>query len=71
VAEATAERGERSDPPGVTVDELIVELLRIRARLHSLDIATAVLLTEIEAGAGEEEPLGGLFDRRVRRGAPS
>ena len=62
---------DRSDPPGLTVDELVVELLRIRARLHRLDIATAVLLTEIETEGNGEDPLGGLVDLRVRRGVPS
>lgn len=62
---------ERSEHPTITVDELVVELLRIRARLHRLDIATAVLLTEIEAEGSGEDPLGGLVDRRVRRGVPS
>jgi hypothetical protein len=51
--------------------DLIRELLRIRARLHRLDIATALLLTQIEADGGGEDPLGGLVDARNRKGVPS
>jgi hypothetical protein len=71
VLDATTEPGGHRQPPGANVDELIVELLRIRARLHRLDIATAVLLTEIETEGDGEDPLGGLVDQRVRRGASS
>ena len=70
---SNARSGARSarESTGLTETDLVSELLRIRARLHRLDIATAVLLTEIEAGAGDEDPLGGLVDPRCRRGAPS
>jgi hypothetical protein len=56
---------------GWSETDLVCELLRMRARLHRLDIATALLLTEIESGAGDEEPSGGLVDPRCRRGAAS
>jgi hypothetical protein len=49
--------------------DLISELLRIRARLHRLDIATALLLTEIESEGRADEPIGaGLLDASSRRG---
>jgi hypothetical protein len=52
-----------------TEADLIGELLRIRARLHRLDIATALLLTEIESEGSGAEPIGGgLLDPRSRRG---
>jgi hypothetical protein len=52
-----------------TEADLIGELLRIRARLHRLDIATALLLNEIESEGSASEPIGGgLLDPRSRRG---
>jgi hypothetical protein len=57
------------EPLHWTEADLIGELLRIRARLHRLDIATALLLTEIESEGRADEPIGGgLVDPRSRRG---
>ena len=59
------------ESPGLGETDLVRELLRMRARLHRLDIETALLLTEIEAGEDDDGPLDGLVDPRCRRGAPA
>jgi hypothetical protein len=60
------------ESPGTSETDLVRELLRVRARLHRLDIETAVLLTEIvEGGEGTDELDSALVDPRCRRGTPS
>jgi hypothetical protein len=59
------------DTARLSENDLVRELLRMRAQLHRLDIETALLLTEIEAGEDDEDLLGGLVDPRCRRGAAS